>query len=576
MKTIEIAINDRDSLSNVVIDENVRKLILKWGEHSSNLESLFYKCEIDKFIHRLTLKCSHLKVLDLSRLNGAYILNVCVTYLHELYYPETTLSVSLEGSASLRKVSAIGAKVINITKCPNLEEVEFGNDIEELCLFQTGITEIEIPSRVKLTNFAFQHCINLNSVTIGEGTEVPAYTFEGCVNLKEVTLPNDLLVLEPFVFKGCKKLKRIKGGYSIKQLFPSALSECINLEYIESVCFYKYTDLSLSDDDWIKKYRNKHYHYTLDNKRNQIKDFSDKLCDIKIDCPEDYIASNFFGSSQKQYAVFLKYEFPARHWILWSLDQQRFLVSKETSREYKIGTVIQFDDIDFPTIEIEDSFICIYREQKNIELSKVTFVQDSKNEIEMVNDIIMYFSPKESLFQCYERISSEVECLDISAIIDSYFIKTEKWWTIRPGKDDVEWYERVSKSSYSDIYIDKLLPQEDCKRHSFGVCPCGFNSVEESNKLRLADNEEAMRLKEYARNEYSVEKHKLTLLQDYIDKRAELERFVEESFHLISALHFVEYYFIPYQNEISKEKAIKILCNYSVEDILQDRYIHIS
>ena len=38
MKTIEIAINDRDSLSNVVIDENVRKLILKWGEHSSNLE----------------------------------------------------------------------------------------------------------------------------------------------------------------------------------------------------------------------------------------------------------------------------------------------------------------------------------------------------------------------------------------------------------------------------------------------------------------------------------------------------------------------------------------------------------
>ena len=95
-------------------------------------------------------------------------------------------------------------------------------------------------------------------------------------------------------------------------------------------------------------------------------------------------------------------------------------------------------------------------------------------------------------------------------------------------------------------------------------------------KLRLTDNEEAMRLKEYARNEYSVEKHKLTLLQDYIDKRAELERFVEESFHLISALHFVEYYFIPYQNEISKEKAIKILCNYSVEDILQDRYIHIS
>ena len=79
--------------------------------------------------------------------------------------------------------------------------------------------------------------------------------------------------------------------------------------------------------------------------------------------------------------------------------------------------------------------------------------------------------------------------------------------------------------------------------------------MEESNKLRLADNEEAMRLKEYARNEYSVEKHKLTLLQDYIDKQAELERFVEESFHLISALHCVEYYFIPYQNEISKEKA---------------------
>ena len=244
MKTKEVIILDEHSLENAEIEDNIRKLIVKWGNTIPDKAKPFYSREIDRFLHKVTIQCPHLLILDVSALDGGqFNHNINVTNLCEIYFPKSIECVSFQGSVSLKKISALGAKIIRITKCPNLETIELGDELEEICLSETGITEIQLPPHIKLTDGAFHCCKKLRSVILSDGTDIPARTFEGCINLKEVTLPNDLLVLEPFVFSGCKKLRSIFGGLSIKQLFPSAIKDCYDLEKIDSMSFYKYSNL---------------------------------------------------------------------------------------------------------------------------------------------------------------------------------------------------------------------------------------------------------------------------------------------------------------------------------------------
>jgi hypothetical protein len=570
MKTKEVIILDEHSLKNAKIEDNIQKLIVKWGNTIPDKVKFFYSREIDCFLHKVTIQCPHLLILDVSALDGEqFNHNINVTNLREIYFPKSIECVSFQRSVSLKKISALGAKTIRITKCPNLETLELGDELEEICLSETGITEIRLPPHIKLIDRAFHFCKNLRSVILSDGTDIPARTFEGCINLKEVTLPNDLLVLEPFVFSGCIKLRSICGGLSIKQFFPSAIKDCYDLEKIDSMSFYKYSNLNFTDENWEKKYRPKYYLYTLEKKLSQIKEFVCSLSEHSVDFPEQYIAENFLPFKEKQYGVLISPQWEAKRWIIWSLNQQKFIVSKKTNMSnYSIGTIIMYDNTKIPVVEI-DNRINIYWEELCIDLSKVLII--NQNEDDLYNDVIEFFNPKESILQYYSKITKTIEGLDITAIIDSYFIKEERGWNIRPGKDDHEWFDRVAKSSYSDAYLNKLLPQEKYHNDSYAVRPCDYNPEMDNKQLQMAANAEAMEIKEDARNSYSVVEHVCTLLQEFIDKRNELEKNVESKYHLKTAMDFIEYYFIPFRDELEEEKTIRILCNYSIDDILLSR-----
>ena len=162
MKTKEVIILDEHSLKNAKIEDNIQKLIVRWGNTIPDKVKFFYSREIDCFLHKVTIQCPHLLILDVSALDGEqFNHNINVTNLREIYFPKSIECVSFQRSVSLKKISALGAKTIRITKCPNLETLELGDELEEICLSETGITEIRLPPHIKLIDRAFHFCKNL-------------------------------------------------------------------------------------------------------------------------------------------------------------------------------------------------------------------------------------------------------------------------------------------------------------------------------------------------------------------------------------------------------------------------------
>ena len=385
----------------------------------------------------------------------------------------------------------------------------------------------------------------------------------------EITLPNDLLVLEPLVFSGCRNLRIINGGLSIKQLFPSAFNLCINIERIEFTMFYRYTNINLTDDNWINKFRPKYYIYTLEKKLGQIRDFANGLVEKEISNPENYIACNFLHPIEEQSGVLLKYYWEVKRWCIWSLNQNRFLFSSRMERcNFEVGDVIYYNDNCIIEVEI-DTQINVYRNISFINFSKVKLVKrNDVDDDDSLIDVIDYFKPVVSFQDYYKKSKQAIEELNISSIIDSYRIKEERVWHVRPGRDDYECFTRVAKSIYTDAYIGQLLPQEDYQNVTFGVRPIGYNTEEENAKLMYSANEETTRIKEDATKNYSATEHLCTLLKEFVDQRIQLEKSVESNYHIRTAMDFIEYYFIPFRDELEEDKTLRILCNYSLEDIV--------
>ncbi len=564
MKTKEIIIHDKKQLSISDITNDIRKLVIKCDKKIN--ENDLFSSQIYSYIFKVTIECTKLEILDISDLDFLDI-NIDIRHLREVYLPSSIEFVSFEKSTTLRKVSALGANTIIITDCPNFEEIEYGKSLHNLCLSRTGVVSITIPSNINLIDDAFKNCYNLESVVIGNGTDIPARTFEGCSNLKNVTLPNDLPVLEPFVFRGCKNLRTINGGLSIKQLFPSALSECTKLEHIESVLFYQYTNLDLTNESWITKFRPRYYSYPSEKKLNEIKDFANSLTKKIIKHPESYIANNFLHTNKKQTGIMMKYFYVIGRWCIWSITQQKFLISSKTyNNNFKIGDIILYYDNNIPDVEI-DKHIDIYRNLSFINLSEAEIIQRDMDNDNDLNEIIDYFNPQESFQHYYLKTKKIIEELDIPSIIDSYSITEECHLQIRPGKDDHEFYKHIATSIYTDAYLGKLLPIENYENYTSGVFSC-YNEKEENEKLKSSAIAEASRFKKNAYNNYSATEHLCTLLQEFIDKRLELENSIESKYHLKTIRDFINDYYIPHTNDIEEDHALRILCNYSLEELI--------
>jgi len=569
MKSYTFIIDEHTDFEKLEIDKNLKKVTIKWGSNISEQEKTWLCQKTRSFIYRLPSKANGLRTLDISQLVGinSFTLGKEYNCLVECFFSDTVKEIIFLEAESLRSIHASGATKIHIKKAPCLEIIDYGMDLEELSLPETGITDITIPANVILSNKAFRNCQNLRSVTMSSGTDLQPGTFENCYNLREVTLPDDLLVIEPTVFKNCSHLRYINGGKGVMHAFPSAFEGCKELERMDSCSFYKYTDLNYLDIHWNISIRPRKS-TSIYVVRNNIKKFVNSLKQKEIVNAESYLAENFFCSSCIQDCILIKYVSDIKRWIVWSLTEFRFYVTKnDGSHGFHEGDMISFKFENIPSITIDDQINIQYSEIYVIDLNNVTKItKDNVYELGCDEEVLEYYNPKQSIAQKYKEIVDEINKIDIPAIIDSYFIKTEVYWHTYPGRDDSEIYEKTAKSDYSDVYLEKFLPQEHISDYTNGCRPYDYDEVGKNKELQLEADAEAKVLRDKARKYYSKEEHIWTLMQDYIYKRRQFESYIELKYHLLTAKRFLYYRYFADEKEF-----IKRLYKYTWSDIQNDR-----
>ena len=565
MRTMTIELSYRKDFYRINIDNDLRTLIVKWDKGISESNKYFTEYEFWRFLKRSFKngKLDGLRVLDLSQLKGIKSATSNLFNLHEIHLPDTVDYVNYTDCRYLRRLYAPGVKSLTINNAPDLEYVGFGDKIESINLSWTGIIDIELPPNIKLWAPSFRGCKNLRSVMMGVGTDLQPGTFENCTGLVEVTLPEDLTVIEPNVFKGCTNLKYIHGGKNIKHIFPSAFLGCKNLDSLDCTNFYLFSDLSISEKEWMDKMRPFNSRFeSLQSIKNRINRFTNGLKKKTIDNPEKYIADSFFQSTESHRGILLNRYCISNTWIIWSLDKFCFFASTNVYSSFKENDIISFTIDNKPIVTISDKLYLSYP-LNLIDLSKIKKEKESKEG----NDED-YFSPELSLIQNFNNIVKYIDKLDISSIIDSYTIEVKTWWHIYPGRDDSKFYKRIAKSDYSDIYLDSFLPQEKIEDYSNGSCPWNYSEEEDRENEQLqesAKNEMEWRRKE-AHEKYSKTEHALVLLEEQIKKEEEYQIWCEYRYHIKAAQEFIHHRFSG-----DREKSLRELYRYTLFDILYNK-----
>ena len=88
--------------------------------------------------------------------------------------------------------------------------------------------------------------------------------------------------------------------------------------------------------------------------------------------------------------------------------------------------MISFKFESIPSITIDDQINIQFPEIYVIDLNNATIItKDNVYELGCDMDVLEYYNPKLSFAQKYKEIVDTISKLDISKIIDSYFIKAE-------------------------------------------------------------------------------------------------------------------------------------------------------
>ena len=158
MNTLTITLSNDYSFDKVTIGANISKVSLVWGKDISEWEKSSLQFRLRNFLFNILQKYRNITVLDLSHLDGLKESYYPAKYLYEIYYPDSIESVSFYNNRTLKKISAPGAKEITIKQAPALECIEYGTNLKELTLSETGITHLDLPKDIKLGPAAFKGC----------------------------------------------------------------------------------------------------------------------------------------------------------------------------------------------------------------------------------------------------------------------------------------------------------------------------------------------------------------------------------------------------------------------------------
>lgn len=168
--------------------------------------------------------------------------------------------------------------------------------IGRFCFSGTQVESIQLYGIESIDGYAFDRCVNLNSVLLGTSLDmIGEYAFSGCTSLNSVTLPNTLRRIGEYAFGGCSSmtnidfptsLKRIQAGAfystgltnvlipaSVELIGESCFGNCNSLESV-TVCsvtppgFETWSDDYDSDSDYCSPFNGSYPIYVSKNSLN--------------------------------------------------------------------------------------------------------------------------------------------------------------------------------------------------------------------------------------------------------------------------------------------------------------------
>ena len=95
------------------------------------------------------------------------------------------------------------------------------------------VTEANLTTATKISDYAFKGCSSLTSVTIPDSvTSIGSSAFSGCSRLTSITIPDSVTAIESFAFSGCSNLTSVTIPDSVTSIEWSAFGGCSRLTSI--------------------------------------------------------------------------------------------------------------------------------------------------------------------------------------------------------------------------------------------------------------------------------------------------------------------------------------------------------
>ncbi len=284
------------SLSEAVFGDSLRTVGNSAFAHCRELERLSFGTGLHNIGDEAFADCVSLRTLDFApaKLNiGKYSFRQCSS-LRELNLPNGAMTLGYGAFSSCKSLESVslGVTLYEIdgyafSGCESLLEVYIPSNVtyigeytfyectslESLILPYIGNTEssssahlgnifggtnaenipntlgsVTVTGAKSIPSFAFDDCIWLEEVTLGNGVEtVGGYAFDGCISLSKVTFADSVTTVGSYAFRGCTSLGSLGLGAGITSIDKNAFRDTVNLKRVNIADIEAWCSVSLYD-----------------------------------------------------------------------------------------------------------------------------------------------------------------------------------------------------------------------------------------------------------------------------------------------------------------------------------------
>ena len=428
----------------------------------------------------------------------------------------------------------------NFKNYPSIDELILDENLISIDSFAFRTSSIK---RVNLSK-----CENLDSKKLNERA------FSNS-SIEEIVLPQQVNILPLGAFLNCKHLRTITGSNLLATYtdnykthavqFDRAVHSCkFCFENCNNLQFIQFSPkLSI---DGIKRLLC-HSGYNEDKTCYEKENFyNDKRCGIVLEI-DDYYS------------------------YIWCFTDFTFYLSKKIDKSF-LNKIVSFYNSNTRSIEIENGkcwiscdcndhvalgaslgwnyhFNSIFDKHLN-KLGTVSIENDQKKAVEIYQNqtLLQIIDVKTKI----NELENLVDTLDINSIINSYNSTYEYKYISRYRSDDDERLYIYRKASYSDLYLETLLPTQYFKSERGFADSNNYKLGSMSERELMIDDEI---IKQNAREKYDKEEHKRMIINRFIKDSIENEKFVEKCLRINEAKSLL----MKYENSVDGKHKIILL-----------------